>query len=152
MRYVRVHSLPTILINLGLILYAVERLDRAPGPRQVAAAMALFLTGLAMVYALWLALATLSFWLIRQAPNIAELFDTLYQAGFYPREIHSRALQFIITYVVPVAYVTILPAEAMRGGPDVRALAVAVPLAALALYLSSRFWILGTRSYTSASS
>jgi ABC-2 type transport system permease protein len=152
MRYIRVHSLPIALINLGLIVYAASQLDTEPEAGQVGAAMILFSAGLVMIYALWLSLATLSFWLIRQAPNIAELFDTLYQAGYYPREIHSQALQFIITYIVPVAYVTILPAEAMTGGLDVRALALAIPLAALTFFLSSRFWILGTRSYTSASS
>lgn len=151
-RYVRIHMLPHVLINVGLVAYALKAMGRAPSWGQALAFGVLFAAGLAMLYAFWLSLATLSFWLIRQAPNIAELFDTLYDAAQYPRSIFSDALQFVVTYVVPLAFVTIFPAQALSQGIHWTYAAGSIPLASLMLVLSSRIWRLGTRSYTSASS
>ena len=152
LRYVRIHALPDMLINAGLAIHALRLMGHAPGPTQMVAFAVLFAAGLAMMYALWLALATLSFWLVRQAPNIAELFDTLYEAARYPRRIFAPGLQMVVTYVVPLAFVTLFPAQALSSGIAWRYPLGALPLAALILYLSSRIWRLGTRSYTSASS
>ena len=151
-RYIRIHMLPHILINDRLVAYALREMGRVPAWGQILAFGVLFVAGLAMLYSFWLILATLSFWLIRQAPNIAELFDTLYDAARYPRSIFPDALQFVVTYVVPLAFVTVFPAQALSQGIRWAYPVASVPLAGLMLVLSGRIWLLGTRSYTSASS
>lgn len=152
LRYVRWHRLPQALINVGLIGYALSSMAHTLSLWHVLLFIGILGAGLVMVYAVWLAISTLSFWLVRQAPNVSELFDALYGAVQYPKTIFPDLLQFVVTYVVPLAFVAMFPAQALLGALDWRMALLAVPLAALSAFLSHRFWVFGTRSYTSASS
>jgi ABC-2 type transport system permease protein len=152
LRYVDIHELPPALVNVGLIAYALDQIGRRPTWLEIAAFALMFLAGLLILYSIWLALATLAFWLIRQASNISELFDSLMNATRYPTHIFPPFLQFILIYIVPLAFATTFPAQTLSGKPDGWLLLLALLLAGGALYLSHRFWLLATRYYSSASS
>jgi ABC-2 type transport system permease protein len=152
LRYVRIHDLPQAAISLGLIVYALNLMNHRPHLPELAIFVLLFLSGLTMLYAIWLVLATLSFWVVRQAPNISELFDVLYGAARYPKHIFPDALEFIVTFIVPLAFVAMFPAQALSGTIRWTYALIAPVLAFITLYLSHRFWVYGTRFYTSASS
>jgi len=152
LRYINVYQIPQMFINVGLIAYALDNMGWTPALGHVVIFCLMFLTGLMILYSLRLVISTLSFWLIRQAPNIGELFGILFEASRYPKRIFPDFLQFVLTFIVPLAFVTIFPAQALSGGIGVAYPLGSVALAALALYLSHRFWAFATRYYTSASS
>jgi len=58
----------------------------------------------------------------------------------------------LLTFVLPVAFATTFPAQALRGDLDPRLLVVGVGLAGLALVVTHRFWNDAVRRYSSASS
>ena len=152
LRYISIHHVPQMLINLGLMAYAFRLMGRWPSVGGVATFAVMFPCGIALLYALWTAISTCTFWLIRQAPNISEIFGSLYGAAHYPTRIFPEFLQFVLTFIVPLAFVTVLPAQALAQGLSPLYPLGSVGLAALSLYLSHRFWAFATRYYTSASS
>jgi ABC-2 type transport system permease protein len=109
--------------------------------------------GYVMVYCIWLMLATLCFWFVR-IQNIEMVFWNVFEAGRYPISIYPGWLQWTLTYLVPLAFITTFPAAAFFGDTaklPTAALAWAVLLAAAMFVVSNRFWRFGLRHYSGAS-
>lgn len=139
-----------ILIGLGLLGVALRDLRMVMGLGQALSfAIALFAGGV-IVYSFWMMLSTLTFWVVR-AENILVIFQSLYQAGRWPLSIYPSWLRYGLTFVVPVAFATTVPAGALSGRLSPAGLAGAVLLAVVLLYLCRRFWLGGLRHYSGAS-
>jgi ABC-2 type transport system permease protein len=65
---------------------------------------------------------------------------------------YPATYRFFFTFIVPVAFLTTVPAEAMLGRSQIVWLVSAGALALGLLFLSSIFWRFALRFYTSASS
>ena len=104
-----------------------------------------------MVYSLWLLLVTLAFWFVR-VDNFAEIFWTFYEAGRFPVYVYRGTLRFILTFIVPIAFLTTFPAAALLGELSRIYIVGAVIMAAALFYASVRFWRYAIRFYSSASS
>ncbi len=115
-------------------------------------ALILFLIcAMLIVYAIWALLHTLAFWLVK-IENISQIFFAVFETARFPVGAFPGVLRVFFTVVVPVAFMTTVPASAAAGTLDWR-YAVAAPLIALiGLWLSHRFWQFALRHYTSASS
>jgi ABC-2 type transport system permease protein len=111
---------------------------------------ATLLAGGAIVYSFWLMLATLSFWFVR-VDNILVIFQSMYEAGRWPIGIYPPWLRVSLTFIVPVAFATSVPAEALVGRLTLPTLLGVVGLAALMLAVSRWFWGIGVRRYSGAS-
>src|SRR5690606_22448581 len=112
-------------------------------------ALALF-CGAAMVYSFWLILATFSFWFVR-VENLLVIFQSMYSAGRWPAGIYPQWLQFVLTFLVPVAFAVTVPAEGLTGRLTSQTLLVAAGLAIFMLLVSRLFWRFGIRYYSGAS-
>jgi ABC-2 type transport system permease protein len=108
------------------------------------------LAGGAIVYSLWILLATLTFWFIR-IENIVMIFWSMYLAGRWPVGIYPGWLRFVLTVIVPIAFAVTVPAEAIAGRLTAWTLVSALGLAAVMLMLSRWFWSYGLRRYSGAS-
>ncbi len=141
-------------IDIGLgsavLLAALVRLGERVTAGQAAAFGLMLLAGGAIVYSFWLMLATLSFWFVR-VENILVIFQSMYQAGRWPISLYPGWLRFGLTFLVPVAFSTTVPAEALTGRLQPATLAGAVFLAAGLLLAARRVWRLGLRHYSGAS-
>ena len=84
------------------------------GAVQAAAFAAALAAGGVIVYSFWLILATLSFWFVR-VENILVIFQSMYEAGRWPVSLYPRWLRFALTFLVPVAFATTVPAQALTG-------------------------------------
>lgn len=107
----------------------------------------------AIVYSIWLMLATLCFWFVR-IQNLEMIFWNVFEAGRYPIVIYPPWMQSAFTFVIPLAFITTIPASALLG-EEVKILQYA-PLwawgfALVALVLSRWFWRFGLRHYAGAS-
>ena len=142
-------GLTDVVAGLGLLGVAAWQLKARPvdvGVGAVAVAL-----GAVILYAVGYLLATLTIWFVKLY-NITIAMAALLEAGRYPIEAYPWAYRAFFTLVLPVAFMTSVPAGALRGEAGFGWL---LGLAAVAggLFLAARgFWALALRSYTSASS
>lgn len=142
------------LIDIGLgiavLVVALVRLHEKVGIAEAAFFISMLLTGAVIIYSFWLILATLAFWFVR-IENILEIFRSMYEAGRWPVSLYPGWLRFILSFIVPVAFVTTVPAEALTGRLTPSTLLIAVVLAAVLLVVSRLFWKIGLRQYSGTS-
>jgi ABC-2 type transport system permease protein len=139
-------GLGDFLLGFGLLLFGGSRLGL--GLQDYFLFALYWFLGAVMLYSLWFLLATTSIWFVK-IYNVTEVLRGLLEAGRFPASSYPALYRFFFTFVVPVAFLTTVPAEAAlgRGAPWV-ALGIA-----LGLFLLARgFFRLALRSYTSASS
>jgi len=120
------------------------------GGWEAGAFIVMLLAGAAIIYSFWLILATLSFWFVR-VENILEIFQSMYEAGRWPVSLYPGWLRFALTFIVPVAFATTVPAEALTGRLSGETLLGAVLLAIVLLMVSRVIWRIGLRQYSGAS-
>lgn len=140
-------GLGDFLLGLGLLLYGGGRLGLDPGGYLFFALY--WLLGALMLYSLWFLLATTSIWFVK-IYNVTEVLRGLLEAGRFPASSYPALYRAFFTFVVPVAFLTTVPAEAALGRAGLPLWAGGL---ALGLFLLARgFFRLALRSYTSASS
>ncbi len=149
-REVAIWKLVDVALGLGVLIVALARLAAQVGVGQVLAFAVALLAGGAIVYSFWLILATVSFWFVR-VENILVIFQSMYEAGRWPVGIYPPWLRLTLTFLVPVAFATTVPAEALVGRLTVQTLLGAVALAIALLAVSRWFWTVGIRHYSGAS-
>jgi ABC-2 type transport system permease protein len=93
----------------------------------------------------------LAFWFVK-IDNITELFYAFYEAGRYPVTIYRGLVRILLTYIVPIAFVTTFPASALLGRIDQTTTILGFVIAIALFVVSSRFWSFALRHYSSASS
>jgi ABC-2 type transport system permease protein len=147
---VEIWKLIDIALGFGVLVVALGRLGERVGAWQAAAFAGMLLAGGAIVYSFWLILATCSFWFVR-VENILIIFQSMYEAGRWPVSLYPGWLRFGLTFLVPVAFATTVPAEALTGRLNPQVLLGTVGLAAMMLVVSRLFWRAGIRHYSGAS-
>lgn len=148
---VEIWNVTDVVLGFGVLAVALVRLGTTVGAWEAAAFAASLLAGGVIVYSFWLMLATLSFWFVR-VENMLEIFSSMYEAGRWPVSFYPRWLRFMLTFLIPVAFATTVPAQALAGRLTWGTLAGAFALAAVLVVVSRAFWRVGVRRYSSASS
>ncbi len=138
-----------ILLGAGLTVYAsmrsgVQGADVLPG-------LVLLALAVLVLYGLWFTLATTSVWFVK-IHNATEVLRNLLEAGRYPAQAYPVGFRIVFTLIVPVAFLTTVPAEAMLGRARWPWLGGAVLLAIVTMVGARLFWRFALRYYTSASS
>ena len=140
---------PDLIFGLAVIGYAGTRLQIAPIAYALSVIPLLF--GLLSLYSLWFMLGATSIWFVK-IYNVTEVLRGLLEAGRFPMAAYPVAYRFFFTFIVPVAFLTTIPAETMLQRVEMSWIVGAAGLA-IGLFLVSRgFWKFALRFYTSASS
>ena len=147
---VEIWKLIDIMLGFAVLLTALLRLGEKMGIQQAAEFAVMLLAGTIIIYGFWLLLATLSFWFVR-VENILMIFQSMYEAGRWPVSLYPGWLRFALTFIVPVAFATTVPAEALTGRMNEVTLAGAIVMAVVMSVISRVFWRLGLRHYTGTS-
>ena len=147
---VAVFSLIDLLMGFGVLVAALVRLGKTIGVGQATEFIGMLLAGSVIVYSFWLILASLSFWLVR-VENLLEIFQSMFQAGRWPVSLYPGWLRFALTFIVPVAFATTVPAEALTGRLSGLTLWGAIGLAVILFALARLVWQLGLQRYSGAS-
>lgn len=142
--------LADVAVGVGMIAYAVNKLSLDLSTLRIAAFLLMLGCGAVIVYCVWLALATTAFWFTRIA-NIEMVFWNLFEAGRYPVDIFRPWIRWGLTYVIPLAMLTTLPAATLLGRTGPWHVVGAILLATITLILASWFWRVGLKRYTGAS-
>ena len=142
-----------VVLGFSVSIYGCLRLTGTVPVGAVLAFVVTLVAALAIVYSVWLMLATTCFWFVR-IQNIEMVFWNVFEAGRYPIVIYRPWIQWMLTFVIPLAFITTVPAGTLIGMDDRIigwAPAVAVGMAALMLVASHWFWRFGLRRYSGAS-
>jgi ABC-2 type transport system permease protein len=143
-------ALPGVLLGLAVTVWAAAGVPGVTVSGVLLGGL-LVLASLAIVYSIWFMLCTTAFWFVK-VENASELFTGFYQAGQFPVTAFPGWARHLFTFVIPIAFITTIPAEMIIGRSDgTRALA-AVGFAAILVVGSRLFWRTAVRNYTSASS
>jgi ABC-2 type transport system permease protein len=142
-------GLPNLLFALMILIYAGAKLDIGVSG-WLMGVLPMFL-GIVMLYSMWFILGATSIWFVK-VYNVTEVLHSILEAGKYPVAMYPTAYQFFFTFIIPVAYMTTVPAQAVRGLMTGKQLMIAVILALVLLTASRLFWRFALRFYTSASS
>jgi ABC-2 type transport system permease protein len=111
----------------------------------------LLASGAAILYSLWFSLAALSIWFVK-VWNATEVLRYTLVAGRYPVSAYPPALRLVFVFVLPVAFMTTVPSQALLGQGSWHWALGSVLMAAVSLIASRLFWRFALRHYTSASS
>ncbi len=144
-------GLPGIATGLGLIVWAALRAGARPDPASLTATALMLLASCLILYSLWFVLAATSIWFVK-VWNATEVLRSALVAGRYPISAYPQGMRFFLTFVLPVAFLTTVPAEAILGRARSTWLLASLVVACASLALSRWFWRFALRFYTSASS
>jgi len=151
LRFARYSSLVDLTAGALVILFALQQMRYSPSWSALLTFVATALAGLLTLYSIWASMAALAFWFVK-IENLSELFQSLFETARFPVSAYSGVVRFVLTFVLPIAFLTTVPAQAIIGALDTPLLVAAVGIAALALAVSRWLWRRALRNYTSASS
>src|SRR5574341_2151853 len=151
LRDIIVWRLSDVFIGLGLIAYALSVLNVTPTLENIAVFGTMLSSAVVIVYSLWLVMSSFAFWFVK-IDNITELFYAFYETGRYPVTIYRGLVRALLTYIVPIAFVTTFPASALLGRLDQATAWSGIFFAVILFFLSNRFWNCAIKHYSSASS
>ena len=150
MREFRIWRSIDVIIGSIVVLWALANLSVDVGfGGALAFGYAIVLGGL-MVYSVWLALTTSSFWVIR-SNEMLEMFNSVYQAGRWPVGVYPGWLRGLLIFIVPVAFAVTVPSQALTDRLGSGALVFATILTVAMLAAGRFIWRRGLRRYSGAS-
>ena len=151
LRYAKYSGVADIVAGVAILLYAFAQMQYTPSALALAQFALAFGVALLIVYSIWLAIGATSFWFVR-IDNMTEIFTALFDTARFPISTFSGIVRALLTFVLPVAFITTFPAQAVLGQLNLLTLAGSVAMGVLLFVLSSAFWRTAIRSYSSASS
>lgn len=144
-------GLPGVLAGLALIVLAAGRAGATPSLLTLLGTALLLLCSALILYSLWFVLAATSIWFVK-VWNATEVLRSTLVAGRFPVSAYPPALRTLFTLVLPVAFLTTVPAEAILGRATIPWVLASLGMAMVSLGLSRGLWRHALRYYTSASS
>jgi ABC-2 type transport system permease protein len=142
-------GIPDMVLGILLVTYAGILLNLTLWD-YFSGILTLFL-GVVSLYSIWFVLGSTSIWFVKIS-NVTEVLRGLLEAGRFPIEAYPPAYRLFFTYVVPVVFLTTVPAEVFLGRGEWIWILGSLLLAMVLLLGSHFFWRFALRFYTSASS
>ena len=144
-------GLPEMGLGLVLIVWAASRAGASFSLGTVLVAVLMLCVGGVILYALWFVIAATSIWFVKTW-NATEVLRAVLASGRFPVSAYPPTLRLVFTLVLPVAFLTTVPAEVILGRAAMPILALGMFLAVIFFVGSRAFWLFALRYYTSASS
>jgi ABC-2 type transport system permease protein len=142
-------GIPDLIVGLLIIVYAGTKLNL--GIDKYLLTIFPLACSVVILYSLWFILGATTIWFVK-IYNVTEVLRGFLEAGRYPITSYPAAYRFFFTFVVPVTFLTTVPAQAMLGQIQFTWLLGAGFLAVILFFISTQFWRFALRFYTSASS
>src|SRR6267142_1386027 len=143
------------IVNAGLggvvVCVALSRLNVVPDLTSILLYLVALGFGIAVHYSIMLALAAVSFWIVRAQGLVYGYFNFLNIAR-YPDVIFPRVFRFIFGWIIPVVIVANIPARLLikpLGQPGWLMFHLSIA-GSIAFCLSRVFWRFALRHYSSA--
>lgn len=140
---------PNLIFGFCILFYAGSKIGL--GISNYLFSLIPLIFGFISLYSIWFMLGATSIWFVK-IYNVTEVLRGLMESGRYPMAAYPTSYRFFFTFVVPIAFLTTVPAEALLGRGEAIWTAGSIFLAIALLYASHKFWQFAWRFYTSASS
>lgn len=140
------------VVSAGVIFtYAFLQMHRAPSFYDIATALCTLGFATTVLYSLSILVISMAFVVIR-VDNLSHFFAALFDVARWPIGVFRGFVRFFFTFILPLALMTTVPAQALLGKLDSTTL-LASFVGTLAFGWSARqVWKRSLRNYTSASS
>jgi ABC-2 type transport system permease protein len=138
-----------VLGGLALSAYCVHHAGARPTLAQVAAAALILLCAVAILYAIWIMVISLSFRVVK-IDNLSHLILSVFDAARFPVSVFRGALAIVFTFVIPLGLMTTYPALALLGRLRPGDTLLPLAIAAAFLLVSRLIWLRSIRFYTGA--
>ena len=140
-----------LLTGIAMVVSGVATNGNHPSLAQWMAYSVLVLSGSVLFYAFNLVLMTTGIWLVR-VDNLFILSESVTNVARFPVDIYNLGIRWVLTYAIPLALLSTVPARQLVKGFDAGGLVLGVAWA-IALLLAARFfWRFALTKYSSASS
>jgi ABC-2 type transport system permease protein len=151
LQHYRVDRVASILGGIFLIAYGLAQMGASPSAGQMGLFVLLVLGGLLLVYSALVMLGTLAFWVV-EVESFGEIVFALLEIGRFPAAALPEPLRAIMTFVIPIAFVTTVPAEVIIGRITPQFVFYGWVFAIATFIACVWFWNFAVRRYSSASS
>ena len=145
-------ALGELLVGTILVVYSAVRGVVVLDAVHMALFMVSVLAGALIYTSIKLLFASLAFWIKRSGPFLQLAYE-MAEFAKYPTEIYAKALRFVITWVIPFAFVAYLPAGYFLGagmGNHIGVLGIECVIAAVFWLIAYAVFHKGIRIYESA--
>ncbi|HNV68063.1 MAG TPA: ABC-2 family transporter protein [Candidatus Ozemobacteraceae bacterium] len=105
--------------------------------------------GLSFIYASFLILMSLTI-IFEKMHNTADLLWSLFSLTRYPVDVYPRWMRSLFLAVIPIGFISSVPASMLTRGSDWPVLLTGVGLSIVFLVLARRAWVAALRGYCSA--
>ncbi len=140
-----------VLAAFLVFAYAFNALGRAPGPIEIALAVAMLALAIGLLYSLWIVMVSAAFY-VTKIDNLRYLFASIFDAARWPSTVFKGVLSFVFTFVIPLAVMTTFPAQALLGKLPIETLFGATIGTVVFATVARLVWTRSIAKYTSASS
>ena len=138
----------TFLLGGALIVTTGRALGIFASPFNIAYLALAVASGAVIFFAVNLITGVSAFWIVDSIPVMGAVFEN-YLFAHYPLTIFPKAVQLVLTWLIPYAFASFYPASFLLGR-DVGPLVWLSPLVAtVLLVIGYRFWLVGLRRYDS---
>jgi ABC-2 type transport system permease protein len=142
-------GIPDLIFGCSIVVYQGNKLGLTV--KDYLASLLPVSFGMISLYSIWFILGAMSIWFVK-IYNVTEVLRGLLEAGRYPMVAYPMAYRFFFTFIVPVAFLTTIPAESILGRTEISWVMGSGLLALGLLIISAKFWQFALKFYTSASS
>lgn len=140
-----------LVLAVVLIVVGVNMSEGVTSAAQILTFILLSLSGMIVIYSLWIVLIALTFWFVKFDNNVT-ILQALMDSGRYPATVYPAWLRIIVTFIIPIALATTIPLQALRGELNGTQVLVFLGVSVVSFVVASRVWKLGLKQYSGASS
>lgn len=140
-----------LVLAVILIVIGVNMADEVTSAAQILTFILLAISGMIVIYSLWIVLIALTFWFVKFDNNVT-ILQALMDSGRYPATVYPAWLRIIVTFIIPIAVATTIPLQALRGELTVMQIFIFLGVSLASFLIASRVWKSGLKQYSGASS
>jgi ABC-2 type transport system permease protein len=140
-----------LLLAIALIAIGINLSGDFVTPLNILTFILLAISGVIVIYSLWIVLIALTFWFTKFDNNVT-ILQALLDAGRYPSTVYPVWLRIIVTFLIPIAVATTVPLQALRGDLDTGRIVMFIAIGMTSFLVASRVWKAGLKRYSGASS
>lgn len=148
-RAISLWGITDIIFGILLIFYAGIKLKITLSSYLISLIPISF--GVIILYSIWFMMGATSIWFVK-IYNITEVLKGFLEAGRYPIIAYPAVYRLFFTFIIPVTFLTTIPAETLLGRSSFLTIFLSGILAFCLLTFSRYFWKFALKYYTSASS
>ncbi|MBI2330920.1 MAG: ABC-2 family transporter protein [Chloroflexi bacterium] len=140
-----------LFLAVTLIVIGVNMAEEVTSAAQILTFILLSLSGMIVIYSLWIVLIALTFWFVKFDNNVT-ILQALMDSGRYPATVYPAWLRIIVTFIIPIAVATTIPLQALRGELTLAQVFIFLGVSVASFAIASRVWKSGLKQYSGASS